>query len=144
MNIRIWLAGAALWLGFAAGAQALEVTPAVKVTPLIRTTTSWDGAPIVYPRGQAEITGVIVELAVGGETGWHDHPVPSFALVLEGTLEVTLRDGRTNRLGPGQAIVEVVDTAHNGRNVGNTPVKLVVFYAGEAGRGLTRMLPGAP
>ena len=124
------------------GAYALEVTPAVKVTPLVKTTTSWDGNPVVYPRGQAEITGIIIELAVGGETGWHEHPVPSFAVVLEGTLEVTLRDGRKNRLGPGEALVEVVDTAHNGRNVGDRPVKLVVFYAGEAGRGLTRMLPG--
>lgn len=144
MNFRIWLTGAALSLGFTAGAQALEATPAIKVKPLVKTTTSWNGAPIAYPRGQAEITGIIIELAVGGETGWHDHPVPSFALMLEGTLEVTLRDGRSKRFGPGEAIVEVVDTAHNGRNVGDTPVKLVVFYAGAAGGGLTRMLPGAP
>jgi len=130
----------ALLFGILPGARSLEVTPAVKVTPFLKTTTSWDGTPIVYPRGQAEITGVIVELAVGGETGWHEHPVPSFAVVLEGTLEVTLRDGRRNRLGPGAALAEVVDTAHNGRNVGDRPVKLVVFYAGEAGKGLTRML----
>lgn len=133
-----------LMLCFAPGAYALEVTPAVKVTPLLRTTTSWDGAPIAYPHGPAEITGMIIELAVGGETGWHEHPVPSFALVLEGTLEVTLRDGRKNLLSAGQALVEVMDTAHNGRNVGDWPVKLVVFYAGEAGKGLTRMLPPTP
>lgn len=144
MNIRIWLAGAALWFGFGVSAQALDVTPAVKVTPLVKTTTSWDGVPIAYPRGPAEITGIMIELAVGGETGWHEHPVPSFALVLEGTLEVTLRDGRKNLIGAGQALVEVVDTAHNGRNVGDRPVKLVVFYAGEAGKGLTRMLTPAP
>jgi quercetin dioxygenase-like cupin family protein len=144
MTIRRSLSMIVLMLCFTPGAYALEVTPAVKVTPLLRTTTSWDGAPIAYPRGPAEITGMIIELAVGGETGWHEHPVPSFALVLEGTLEVTLRDGRKNLLSAGQALVEVVDTAHNGRNVGNRPVKLVVFYAGEAGKGLTRMLTPTP
>ena len=143
MRIRTLLSSILLLLCSLSGVHALEVTRAVKVTPLLRTTTSWDGNPVVYPRGQAEITGIIIELAVGGETGWHEHPVPSFAVVLEGTLEVTLRDGRRNRLGPGEALVEVVDTAHNGRNVGDRPVKLVVFYAGEAGRGLTRMLPAS-
>jgi quercetin dioxygenase-like cupin family protein len=144
MTIRRSLSMIVLMLCFTPGTYALEVTPAVKVTPLLRTTTSWDGAPIAYPRGPAEITGMIIELAVGGETGWHEHPVPSFALVLEGTLEVTLRDGRKNLLSAGQALVEVVDTAHNGRNVGDRPVRLVVFYAGEAGKGLTRMLTPTP
>jgi quercetin dioxygenase-like cupin family protein len=63
--------------------------------------------------------------------------VPSFALVLEGTLEVELRDGRKKRVGPSEALVEVVDTLHNGRNVGAQPVKLIVFYAGATGMPLT-------
>jgi quercetin dioxygenase-like cupin family protein len=144
MNLRPLLWSGMLFFCLLPGARALDVTPVVKVTPFLKATTSWNGNPIAYPRGQAEISGMIIELAVGGETGWHEHPVPSFAYVLEGTLEVMLRDGRKTRLGPGQGLAEVVDTAHNGRNVGDTPVKLVVFYAGEAGSGLTRMLPSAP
>ena len=141
MKIHILFLRSALLCCILSGAHALEVTPAVKVTPFLKTTTTWGGVPIVYPRGQAEITGAMVEIAVGGETGWHEHPVPSFAVVIEGTLEVTLHDGRKNRLGPGDALAEVVDTAHNGRNVGDRPVRLAVFYAGEAGGRLTRMLP---
>jgi quercetin dioxygenase-like cupin family protein len=87
--------------------------------------------------GQAEITGLLLEIAPGGETGWHKHPVPSFGMVLEGTLEVTLKDGKTRRVNAGEAIAEVVDTWHNGRNVGDTPLKLVVFYAGAADTPLT-------
>lgn len=118
-------------------AFALDASPAVTTTPLLRTTTTWDGAPIVYPSGTAEVTGMLVEIAPGGETGWHLHPVPSFALVLEGSLEVTLKDGRMKRLQPGEALAEVTDTLHNGRNVGSGPVRLVVFYAGAAGVPLT-------
>lgn len=117
---------------------ALDATSSVTVTPLLKTETSWDGKAVVYPGGKAEVTGLIVELAVGGETGWHRHSIPSFAYVLEGTLEVTLTDGRKNRLQAGQALAEVVDVLHNGRNVGTTPVRLIVFYAGEAGRPLSQ------
>lgn len=119
------------------GALALEETPAVKVTPLVKTTSSWTGKPIAYPDGQAEITAMVIEIAPGAETGWHAHPVPSFAMVLEGTLEVTLKDGQTKRMASGEALVEVIDTLHNGRNVGKGTVRLVVFYAGAVGVPLT-------
>jgi quercetin dioxygenase-like cupin family protein len=137
MKSRAFFFSFALALWFPACALALEVTPAIKVTPLIKSTTSWNGKPIVYPQGEAEISGMVIEIAHGAETGWHGHPVPSFAMVLEGTLEVTLTDGRKKRMGPGEGLVEVVDTLHNGRNVGTGPVKLVVFYAGAVGKALT-------
>jgi len=124
-----------LWLPF--GAAALDNNAAVKATPLIETTRSWDGRPIVYPNGQAEVTVVMVEIAPGGETGWHYHKVPSFGVVLEGILEVILKDGRVKRLNAGEGLAEVVDTLHNGRNVGTDPVKIIVFYAGAEGLGLT-------
>jgi len=34
-------------------------------------------------------------------------------------------------------LAEVINTLHNGRNLGSTPVKLVVFYAGVVGQKLT-------
>ncbi|MDO9107187.1 MAG: cupin domain-containing protein [Methylovulum sp.] len=108
-----------------------------KVTQLVKTTSSWDGKQIVYPVGQPEITGLVVEIAPGKETGWHLHPLPSFAYILEGTLEVMLKDGRIKHLQAGDPLVEVVNTPHNGRNVGTTPLKILVFYAGAVGRKLT-------
>lgn len=128
-------------LGIPFHALALEETAAVKVTPLLKTETSWNGKPIVYPAGNAEITGLMIEIAPGGETGWHLHPVPSFGVILEGTLEVTLKDGQARRFQVGEAIAEVVDTFHNGRNVGTTPVRIVVFYAGATGKALTVKAP---
>jgi quercetin dioxygenase-like cupin family protein len=122
-------------------AFALDESATVRVVTLLKTSESWNGAPIVYPEGKAEVTALSIEIAPGGETGWHRHGVPSFAMLLEGTLEVTLRDGRVKRLQAGDALAEVVDTAHNGRNVGLTPARLVVFYAGAAGLPLTGKEP---
>ena len=94
------------------------------------------------PRGQAEITGLVIEIAPGAETGWHTHPVPSFALILEGTLEVQLKDGRNKQLRAGEAIAEVIGTPHNGKVIGDIPVKLIVFYAGSVGQSLTAAAEG--
>ena len=130
-----------LWVGLtwalALPAWALDPSETIKAVTVLKTRSTWNGAPLAYPSGQAEITGLTVEIAPGGETGWHRHPVPSFGLILEGELEVRLKTGEVNRLKAGDAIAEVVDTAHNGRNVGPGPVRLVVFYAGAVGQSLT-------
>ncbi|MBD2653483.1 cupin domain-containing protein [Synechocystis sp. FACHB-383] len=109
---------------------AFEPAETIKVNTILKTETSWDGQPLTYPEGQAEITGMIIELAPGAETGWHSHPVPSFGVLMEGELEVTLLDGQKKLIKAGEAIAEVVNTVHNGRNVGDSPVKILVFYAG--------------
>jgi len=114
-------------------ALALEQSPTVKVLTVLNTESSWNGKPIEYPSGKAEVTGMVVEIAPGGETGWHLHPVPSFGIVLEGELELQLISGAVKRLKAGEAVAEVVNTLHNGRNLGQVPVKLVVFYIGSAG-----------
>ena len=130
-----------VFFGLPLSAIALDPAATVRITPLLNTTTSWNGRLLAYPSGQAEVTGLQVEIAPGAETGWHEHPVPSFGLVLEGDLEVTLKDGQIKRLHAGDALAEVVNTLHNGRNVGPGPVKIVVFYAGAAGQPLTRKEP---
>ena len=114
-------------------AAALDPAEGVRVTPLAKEIAGWDGKPIVYPQGQAEMTALLVEIAPGAQTGWHCHRVPSFAYMLEGGLELTLDDGRIKRLKAGDALSEVVNRSHNGRNVGSAPARLVVFYAGTAG-----------
>jgi quercetin dioxygenase-like cupin family protein len=121
--------------------SALEANSQIQVQPLLKTTTSWDGQKLHYPSGQAEITGLKITIAEGAETGWHLHPVPSFGMITKGTLEIRLKDGRTKRIQAGDTLAEVVDTAHNGRNVGTGPVELLVFYAGVEGKALTEKLP---
>lgn len=60
----------ALFLSFSSSLSAIETSEAVKVTPVLKTSRSWDGALLKYPQGQAEITDVRIEIAPGGETGW--------------------------------------------------------------------------
>lgn len=119
-----------LWQSTALG---LEQSSTVKVLTVLNTESSWNGKPIEYPSGKAEVTGMVVEISPGGETGWHLHPVPSFGIVLEGELELQLITGAVKRLKAGEAVAEVVNTLHNGRNLGQVPVKLVVFYIGSVG-----------
>lgn len=135
------LLATALLISIARPASALDNSAAVTVTPLLKTTTSWDGKPIVYPQGQAEVTALIVEIKAGGQTGWHEHPVPSFAYVLEGTLEVTRGTGEVKLLHAGDTLAEVVSTLHTGRAVDGKSVKLLVLYTGAVDKKLTLAHP---
>ncbi|MFZ9152007.1 MAG: cupin domain-containing protein, partial [Burkholderiales bacterium] len=67
--------------------------------------------------------------------------VGSFGMVLEGELEVELQDGRRLTLKAGDGLAEVFERAHNGRNTGTVPMKVLVFYAGVTEKALTQMLP---
>ena len=93
----------ALCLSFSPALFAIEISEAVKVTPVLKTSQSWDGALLKYPQGQAEITGVRIEIAPGGETGWHLHSAPSFGVVLQGQLEIKLKNGKKNVVKAGGA-----------------------------------------
>lgn len=101
---------------------------------LTQTSVTGNGRQIVYPAaGQAEVTAMSVDIAPGAETGWHKHPIPVYAYVLAGELAVELEGGRKLPFKTGDAIIEVVDTFHNGRNTGKEKVRLVVFYLGVKG-----------
>jgi quercetin dioxygenase-like cupin family protein len=127
----------------AASAPAPTVQP-IQSKILLRTQTSWDGKPLSFKAGPMEMTAIYIEIAPGAQTGWHQHPVPSFAYMLDGELEVSIRDGRSNHLKAGDAVAEVVSVLHNGRNPSPTqPAKLVVFYTGGIGIPLTIADPAA-
>lgn len=133
----LWRFTALLLMWLASTVHGVEKTAQVTVSTPLKTSQSWDGTALRYPTGEAEITGMQIEIAPGGSTGWHLHTVPSFGMVQSGTLEVQLKDGRVKRLQAGDMLAEVVNTLHNGRAVGDQPVKLVMFYAGVKGQVLT-------
>jgi len=111
-----------------------DYSPGVTTRILQKTGITGNGGKIVYPRtDRAEVTAMTVELAPGAQTGWHKHPVPVYAYVIAGSLAVELESGTTLSFKEGDAIIEVVDTLHNGRNRGTGPAKLAVFYLGVEG-----------
>lgn len=118
----------------APSAFAADYSSGVTAKVLIKTSVTGNGQKIVYPRtDKAEVTAMIADFAPGAETGWHKHPVPVYAYVVSGTLSVELEDGTQLSFGAGDAIIEVVNTLHNGINRGTVPVKLAVFYLGAEG-----------
>lgn len=101
---------------------------------LVKTSVTGNGQQITYPvTSKAEVTAMTVDLAPGAETGWHKHPVPVYAYVISGKLSVEIEGGTQRTFEAGEAIIEVVNTLHNGKNMGNDPVKLAVFYLGAEG-----------
>ena len=115
------------------------MAPALVAKTLLETSHSWNGATLHYPSGEAKVVSVFIEVAPGAETGWHVHSAPTLGYVLAGHLEVKLKNGRSKYVGPGDAFAEVVGTLHNGRNVGDEPLRLIVFHASAAGMPLTTM-----
>jgi quercetin dioxygenase-like cupin family protein len=123
----------------AAHAQSTEgYLPVIKAIPLLRTTVTAGGQPIIYPKvDQPEVTAVLVEIPPGAETGWHKHPFPAYAYLLSGELTVELEGGKVNTFKAGDALAETVNMLHNGKNAGAEPVKLVMFVTGAKGEPFT-------
>ena len=107
----------------------------VTVTPVVKGTTTVGGQKIVYPKtDKAELVSVLIEIQPGKESGRHMHPVPTYVHVLEGTLTVEFEDGSRQAFKAGSGFLEVVNTWHNGKNLGEGPLKFLVVFAGEEGQ----------
>ncbi len=107
----------------------------VKSTRILTSTVASNGQKLSYLKtDNPEVTAMLVEIPPGGETGWHEHAVPVYAYMLGGSITVEMEGGRKYDFKEGDAIFEVRDTPHNGRNNGDRPARLVVFYTGEVGK----------
>lgn len=108
-----------------------------RAAPVVQGTTTVTGQPIEFPLFRNQIASLLVEIAPGGETGRHLHPVPTFVYVLEGTTILAI-DGRAPlTYTAGQAVLEPVNTWHNSLNRGATPVKFLGVFAAEEGKPAT-------
>ena len=116
------------------GAKQLGVT----IKELVNSTKEWDGQPLpAYPASPPEIKVLRIKIPAGVTLPWHYHPVINAAVILKGRLELYSKDGMTKAFGPGEALIEVVNTVHAGKALGSEDVDLVVFYAGSQGQPTT-------
>ena len=107
----------------------------VTVTAVMKGSTTIGGQQIVYPQtDKAEMASVLVEIQPGKESGRHMHPVPTYVHVLEGTLTVEFEDGSRQTFKAGSGFLEVVNTWHNGKNLGEVPLRFLIVFAGEEGQ----------
>lgn len=112
------------------------------VETLARTTHSWDGSALpAYPAGQPEVSILKIRIPAGAQLAVHHHPVINAGVLLEGELTVVSEAGDRLHLKAGDAIVELVDTPHYGRNDGSEDALIIVFYAGVVGTPVTVLSP---
>jgi quercetin dioxygenase-like cupin family protein len=105
---------------------------------LVRTTTSWDGARLPrYGISAPEITILRISVPPHTDLSWHKHPVINAGVLISGELTVISEKQDTLYLKAGNPIVEVVNTWHYGRNEGDEPVDIIVFYAGKKNKPVT-------
>ncbi|BBN83710.1 hypothetical protein PA25_36950 [Pseudoalteromonas sp. A25] len=117
-------------------AQAQEASVSFEV--IAKSTKSWDGSLLpAYPRGQPQITMLKVTIPAGATVKKHKHPMINAAVMLSGELTVRSQRGEVLKLQAGDPIVELVDKWHEGKNEGNIPVELIVFYAAIEGQPLS-------
>jgi quercetin dioxygenase-like cupin family protein len=125
----LWTAGF-LSFGMAAAAQQ----PAVQSETLLTTDSSWDGVPYAaYPSGQPQLSVLKITIPAHSQLKWHTHPMPNAAYIVSGELTVEEKDGgKQKHFTAGQIVPETVGTVHRGVT-GDSPVELIVFYAGVKG-----------
>lgn len=110
----------------------------IKTDVLLKTTRSWDHSLLpTYPQGQPEISILKIEIPPGMQLPLHQHPVINAGILLKGKLTVETEDGKFLYLKEGDTIAEVVDKWHHGKNEGDEPVEILVFYAGVEGKPIT-------
>lgn len=118
-----------------AAAIVLLATPALAADPPAPVSTtvgviksSMTGQPIVLPQGRVEVTVTETVIPVGGMLAAHKHPWPRFAYIQAGRLQVTnLETGTVTIVGAGDVAADAIDQWHEGRNIGEEPVRLLVF-----------------
>jgi quercetin dioxygenase-like cupin family protein len=122
-------------------AQQDETVPVGPVgftaTTLLQTSTTIEEQPIRFPQGDNQFTAVLGEIAPGGQAGRHMHTVPLLVYMLEGSLSIEMEGYGTHVVSAGEAFTEVVNTWHNGRNLGSTPARFLIVFAGQDGTPIT-------
>lgn len=113
---------------------AIEKEKGVKASNLVTSLGGFRGTanvPIV-------LTGQIVTIEPGGQTGRQRHSVPSYVYVLEGTLTTNSMGGPVGVAGvqyhtEGQSYMDAVGVWHNHTNTGQAPVKYLLLLISTPG-----------
>jgi quercetin dioxygenase-like cupin family protein len=138
----------AVWLASGCGTYQAE-SPAptshadepagkIQVQVLAKSGISWDGESLpAYPSGRPEVTILKIVIPPGATLPMHKHSVINAGILMRGALRVRTEGGKTLHLKTGEALVEVTNTWHYGKNEGIEPAEILVFYSGIAGAPIT-------
>lgn len=96
---------------------------------LLKTSVSWDGGSIAYPKGEPEVTAIKLEFKKGEVLDFHCHLVPTFVYLLKGVVEIETTSGNKAIFKAGDSMLEVMKTLHKGTAKSNQ-IEVLVFFAG--------------
>lgn len=153
MKRKTFVAGAVAFLVFVGGAVAQQyhnvpgIAPAhaqnakpaepkgMKSRGLVSSLGPMAAAPMTVP---VNMTGQVIELAPGGQTGKMRNLVPSFLYVLEGTLSIDTEGGPVGVSGmqyhaEGQSYAGPPNLWYNAINSGMAPVRYLILFVAPAG-----------
>jgi quercetin dioxygenase-like cupin family protein len=109
-----------------------------KLTPLHRELV--EGMPAVP---EQEVRVLFATLLPGDVTPYHSHRFPVTVYVTQGAFTLELDDREPVTIEAGQAFVEPASVAMTGRNQGDVPARMVLFYVCEPGVPFADPLPTA-
>ena len=105
---------------------------------ILKTTSTWDNAAYKKLKiKKPEVTVLKIIIDVGESLPMHKHDLVNVAYVKKGTLTVVTKDNKEITLHEGEALPELIGKYHYGKNTGNEPIELIVFYLGEKGTPLS-------
>jgi quercetin dioxygenase-like cupin family protein len=93
------------------------------------------GEEIKFPQNNPAIHSLVVTMAPGEETDWHQHHAPLYAYILEGEITVTYEGIGKKIYREGEGLLEAMNVTHRGVNTGDGPARiLAVFLLGDDGK----------
>ena len=99
---------------------------------LLKTTSTWDKTEYKKLKiKKPEVTVLKITIGVGESLSVHKHDLVNIAYVKKGTLTVITDTNDKITIHEGEVLPELIGTYHYGKNTGNEPVELIVFYIGE-------------
>ena len=101
---------------------------------LLQTTSTWNNKNFQELQlKNPEVTVLKITINVGEQLSMHKHDLVNIAYVKNGTLTVITDTNDSITVHEGECLPELIGEYHYGKNTGEKPVELVVFYIGEKG-----------
>jgi quercetin dioxygenase-like cupin family protein len=108
-------------------AVGIAQAPAITRTVVARADASVPGREAIAAR---------VEVAAGGQSGWHTHPGDEISVVNDGEVVLMVAGQPPRKVVAGEGFIIPAGTPHNAKNESAAPVKLVGVYIVEKGKPL--------
>lgn len=116
----------------AVAAEEAAKTPYEKVRDVFAGNKTIAGESVVFPQENSSVRSLVVTMAPGEATDWHQHHAPLFAYILEGEITVTYEGIGKKIYREGDGLLEAMNVTHRGVNTGTGPLRiLAVFLLGD-------------